>query len=365
MNPSIRIWAYLLRRHAGSIAVGFAILSALILAGNVVEFWRRAVARDVNDLGLVVSFALLHFPYLIEHFLPAIVLIGAMMSYRHLARHGELVAVRSAGISWIQLVIPGIAISAALGVGWLAIGNPVSAATQVRLDSLEARHFNRDSGRLTVLGSGFWIRQTDRAGDMIVHARTIDPATMLLTEVLVFRFGPDGHLEEWINAATAVLDASDNWKLGPAVVVDRSRDVERVESYMLPSTLDRAAINEGFIPAGMIPLWKLPQYVATLEKFGFSTRVHQMQFHTLLSLPFTLVSMMLLGAAFMVPRPSSVATWMRYSGSLLCGVLFYAMRDFCRSYGETTEIPVVLAAWLPALLPAAFGVAAILHHEDG
>ena len=365
MTTSIRIWAYLARRHVAGIAIGFAVISALVLAGNFVEFWRRAVARDIGDLGLVGGMALLHFPFLIEHFLPAIVLIGAMLSYRHLGRHGELVAVRATGISWMHLVMPGIAIAAVIGAGWLFVGNPVSAATQTRLDSLEASHFGRDTGRLTLLGSGFWIRETGPAGETIVHARTIDLATMRLADVVVFRFGQGDHLDEWINADSALLDGRGNWQLRDGVVVDREREVERVKTYSIASTLDRHAINEGFTPAGMIPLWKLPQYVATLEQFGFSARVHAMQFHTLLSLPATLISMMLLGAAFMVPSLGRSAPWLRYSGTLLGGVLFYAVRDFCRSYGETTDVPVALAAWLPALLPAVFGVAAILHHEDG
>ena len=178
---------------------------------------------------------------------------------------------------------------------------------------------------------------------------------MRLADVVVFRFGQGGHLDEWINADTALLDGSGNWHLRDGVVVDREREVKRATTYSIASTLDRHAINEGFTPAGMIPLWKLPQYVATLEQFGFSARVHAMQFHTLLSLPATLISMMLLGAAFMVPSLGRSAPWLRYSGTLLGGVLFYAVRDFCRSYGETTDIPVALAAWLPALLPAVFG----------
>ncbi len=362
---SIRIWAYLARRNTAGIAVGFTVISALVLAGNFVESWRRAVTRGIGDLGLVGELALLQYPVLIEHFLPAIVLIGAMLSYRHLGRHGELVAVRATGISWMHLVMPGTAIAAVIGVGWLVVGNPISAATQAHLDNLEARYFGRDTGRLTLLGSGFWIRQSDPAGETIVHARTIDPATMQLTDVVVFRFGRSGYLDEWINADTALLDDAGDWLLHDGVVVNREREVERVAAYAVASTLDRDAINEGFTPAGMIPLWRLPQYVAVLEQFGFSTRVHQMQFHTLLSLPVTLVSMMLLGAAFMVPSLGRSAPWLRYTGTLLCLVLFYAVRDFCRSFGETTDIPVALAAWLPALLPAAFGVAAMLHHEDG
>ncbi len=365
MTSSIRISLHLLGRHAAGFGIGFAVIAALVLAGNFVEFWRRAVRRDVDDLGLVVELSLLHFPFLIEHFLPAIVLIGAMASYRQLARHGELVAVRATGMSWLSVVAPGIALAGLIGVGWLAIGNPISAATQARLDGLEARHFGQDTGRLTFLGSGFWIRQTDPIGDTIVHARTIDPATMLLTDVVVFRFAQDGRLDEWIKGRSAQLDDSANWLLQDAVVVDRLHAVHRHPEFAIASALDRSAISQGFMPAGTVPLLRLPDYVTALEEFGFSTRTHQIQFHVLLSLPVTLASMILLGAAFMVPRPGSPATWLRYSGTLVAGVLFYAMRDFCRSYGETTDMPVAFAAWLPALLPAAFGIAALIHHEDG
>ncbi len=365
MTTSVRIWAYLVRRHGAGVGTGLAVVSALVLAGNFVEFWRRAVSRGIGDLGLVAELSLLHFPHLVEHLLPVVILIGGVLSYRHLGRHGELVAVRATGISWLHLVLPGVMLAAAIGVAWLLVGNPVSAATQSRLDNLEARHFGRDSGRLTLLGSGFWIRQTDATGDTIVHARSVDPATLRLTEVVVFRFGRDGSLDEWINAATARLDDGGMWRLQDSVIVDRDRNITRAPAYEIASSLDRDTIEERFVPAGTIPLWELPEYVAVLEQFGFSSRVHAMQFHTLLSLPAALISMMLLAAAFMVPGEGGLAPWLRYSGLLLCLVLFYALRDFCRSFGETTDVPLVLAGWLPALLPAVFGVAAILHHEDG
>lgn len=362
---SLRIGAYLLRRHAEGLAFAFVGLSTLLLAGDFLEYWRRAAGRDAAEWDTIAGLTILHFPALVEHFLPVIVLVGSVITFRRVARHGELVSVRAAGLSWIQLLLPGVLLALGLGGFWLAVGNPVSAATQDRLDRLEARHFRGEASRMTLSGSGFWIRQSDPDGDSIVHAATADPVDMLLEDVVVFRFDAEGRFRERINARTAQLEDSGQWRLADGVVVDAEQNTETFRTHALESGLTRSSVGEGFTPPEVVSLWRIPQYVTLLEQYGLPTRGHRMQFHSLLTTPVVLAGMVLLAAAFLVPRPGTARLGFRFSGVLAAGVLFFVLREIARAYGQATDIPVALAAWAPAAVPAAFGIAAILHFEDG
>lgn len=362
---SPRIGGYMLRRHAEGLLLAFAGLTTLLLVGDFLEYWRRAAGREAAAWDTVAGLTVLHLPALIEHFLPLVVLAGSIITFRRVARHGELVSIRAAGLSWLQLLLPGVLLAAGLGGFWLAVGNPVSAATQDRLDRLEARHFRGEASRMVLSGSGFWIRQSDSDGDSIVHAATANPADMLLEDVVVFRFDAGGRFRERINARAAQLVDTGHWQLVEGVVVDAGQNTDTFRTHFLESGLTRASVGEGFTPPEVISLWRMPQYVALLEQYGFPTRGHRMQFHGLLTTPVVLAGMVLLAAAFLVPRPGTARLGFRFSGLLAAGVLFFVLREIARAYGQATDIPVPLAAWAPAVLPAAFGVAAILHFEDG
>ncbi len=361
---SPRIATYLLRRHLESLAIVALIMLSLFVVGDYLEYWRRAAGRNI-DAWTVTTLTGLHIPALLEILLPAIVLGGAAYTFHRVGRHGEIVSVRASGQSWIQLVLPGVLLAGVLGTTWLAIGNPLSAFAHARLDHLEDRHFRGQTSRMAFSGAGFWIRQTGPVGDQVIHASTADPEAMLLEDVVVFRFDTEGRFRERADAKTAQLQDGEHWLLREGVTVNLEQEISPFEELQIKSSLTRANVNEGFASPEMIPLWKIPRYIALLEEYGFPSRRHQMQLHVLLALPITLIGMVLIAAAFMVPRPSTERTYLRYGGVLASGFFLYLLKDLSHAFGEATDIPIALAAWAPAVLPSIFGCAAILHFEDG
>ena len=52
-------------------------------------------------------------------------------------------------------------------------------------------------------------------------------------------------------------------------------------------------------------------------------------------------------------------------GGVLAGFLLYFLTDLVLALGASGAIPVMLAAWSPALVSSMLGIAMLFHLEDG
>ena len=133
-----------------------------------------------------------------------------------------------------------------------------------------------------------------------------------------------------------------------------------IETHLTPEN-----IQDSFGPPETLSFWALPKFISVLEKAGFSALRHRLYWHTQLAVPLLLCAMVLLAATFSL-RPA------RRGGagiSVVCGVatgfLLYFLSDVVSALGVSARVPVVLAAWAPAIVSCLLGTAMLFHLEDG
>ena len=84
-----------------------------------------------------------------------------------------------------------------------------------------------------------------------------------------------------------------------------------------------------------------------------------------LALPFFLVAMVLIGAAFTMRQQRGGKTGaLVLTAVMICFALFF-LRNFSQILGDNGQIPVALAAWAPPLAAIGAALGLLLHLEDG
>jgi lipopolysaccharide export system permease protein len=102
-----------------------------------------------------------------------------------------------------------------------------------------------------------------------------------------------------------------------------------------------------------------------LKRSGFSPIQHELAFQALLALPLLCATMTLVAAGFsMRPSRRGGATRMLVSG-VGCGFALFMVSEVADQFGTSGAVPVVLAAWAPAVAGLLLSVALLLHLEDG
>ena len=348
----------------GSVALVLFVLMVLVFIVEFVELNRRAANRDAATFGVVVEMALLRLPFMAHKILPFAVLFGGMLSFARLTRSNELVVTRASGVSVWQFLLPALSVTITVGVLVVTVINPLSSAMVYRFEQVEAKFLRGKPSLLAVSPSGLWLREGVGNEKIVIHALGVSRDNVELRDVIIFIYEGDDRFVERIDADTAQL-AEGHWQLVNALVSQPNVPTKHFPQYRLKTELTVNSIHESFAAPESISFSSLPSFIEDLEKAGFSAIRHRLHFNAILSGPLLMCAMVLIAATFSLRFTRQGKTGFYVVGGLLAGFLLYFLSDVVFALGLSGSIPVVMAAWTPAVVSTFLGLAMLLHLEDG
>ncbi len=355
---------YIAKNVFFGLAMAICALSLIAVLIDLIELIRRSGTRPNATFGVVFKMAWLHLPFFLQKLLPFATLFGAMFSFRRLTRSHELVAARAMGVSVWQFLMPAVAVCLASGILAVAILNPIGAVLISKYENMERIYFSNRAASVAVSPGGLWLRQQSQDGDLLLHARQMTRNPPKLHHVTVFFFDDDDHFTARADAGEAMLEPG-FWKILKPIhtTADGSSQVRDV--LTIPTELTPGRIQESFGLPETTSFWDLPSFIASLEAVGFSAREHRLYWHRLLTLPWLLAAMLLIGAAFSLRLVRRGGSGLLVTGGLIAGFGFYILSDVIFALGLSGRLPPIMAAWTPVGVAILLGVTTLLHMEDG
>lgn len=320
--------------------------------------------------GDVVVLTLLNTPQSLYQMLPLVMILASIALFLGLARSSELVVTRASGRSGMTVLVAPVMVAAIVGALAVGMGNPIVAATSKRYVQMAETFENGGTDVLSIGAEGLWLRQGDAEGQTVIRASRANPDATILFDVSLVQYAPDGGPVRRLQASSAelqtgqwVLRNAKSWPLDADVnpEIAATRDV----MFILPSTLTRDSIRDRFGDPSVISIWDLPDYIADLERAGFSARRHQVWLQMELARPLFLVSLVLLGAGFTMRHSRLGRTGVAVLAAVMLGFGLYYIRNFAQILGENGQISPILAAWVPPSASLLLALGIILHMEDG
>jgi lipopolysaccharide export system permease protein len=364
----MKLHLYFARRY---LMTFLAVLGAFLLIlslFDLLEQIRRFGDRGVSFGGLL-ALTFLNVPKSLYRILPLVTIIASIFLFLSLARSSELVVARAAGRSVGMTLLAPVMVAFGLGVVAVAVFNPIVAATIGRYETV-ANDVRREGGStLSVTREGLWLRQADEAGQTVIRASRASLDGTELFGATFLAFDTAGRPVSRIEAESAQLvpgaweiSGAKAWPLGAE---NPERDAARHDRLTVPSTLTADEILDSFGDPAAISIWNLPAFIERLEAAGFSARIHRVFYQMELSLPFLMAAMTLVAAGFTMRHTRLGRTGLMVLFALGAGFALYFVRNLAQILGENGQIPILLAAWAPAVATLLLPIALILHLEDG
>ncbi len=263
-----------------------------------------------------------------------------------------------------QFLAPALVLAMLIGAFAVTTFNPLASAMGARYESLESRQLKNRPSVLAVKSSGLWLRQSGDEGQSVIHAARVSGSGLEFQDVTIFIYEGDDRFTGRIDAATARLEAG-RWVLTKVLLSSPDKPAQRQAQYMLPTTLTLGQIQDSFAAPETLSFWSLPAVIRTLEEAGFSAVRHRIHWYSMLADPVLLCAMVLIAAAFSLRMTRRGGTGLLFVGGLLTGFMLYALSDVVRAFGLSGNLPVILAAWMPAGFTLMLGLASLFHLEDG
>ncbi|PCJ03230.1 MAG: LPS export ABC transporter permease LptG [Alphaproteobacteria bacterium] len=384
--------AYLAKRYLFNLFILLMALLAVIYLFDTVELIRRASKRGDIPISLVLQMGIFKLPKVGQTLFPFAVLFSAMFTFWQLTRRYELIVVRASGFSVWQFLLPITAVGILFGVAQMAVINPIGAVLIGKYEELERTHLKRQENHIAVFQEGLWLKQAiliesdnptppaiDETSDgnitptqkpelisgyVILHAQKIKQPEWILGNVTILYFTDNNTFLQRIDASTAELNKN-LWHLRDVTIHKEHSAPAKEKTYQLPTTLTRQDIEESFSSPQSMSFWKLPAYIKTLEQTGFDATGLKVYYHNLLSQPLMFSAMILLAAAVSMRPPRSRGTLPMIAAGIFIGFIVFFLSSFLQALGASQQIPVILAAWSPALISFLLGLAVMMNMEDG
>jgi len=366
MRLSLILTSYIAKIFIRNFLTIFIILLTIIFLIDIVELLRRASSNDNVSLGLVVKMGLMKLPFMAQQIFPFAVLFGGMASFWGLTRSSELIITRSAGVSAWQFLMPVILVSFLLGLFQISAFNPLASAMLSKYDRLNATYFKGKSNLLAVSKNGLWLRQSNGKNQSVIHAPNliIINNEISLSQVSIFMYEGNDKFVARIDSEKGNL-IKGFWHLQNATINIKDENPKFIKEHWIETDITLNKIHEGFSPPETMSFWNLPGFINNLEKSGFSAVRHRLYWHSLLSAPLLLCSMVLIAATFTLRQSRRSSANNVILGGIFTGFLLFFLSDVVFALGLRESIPVILAAWTPSGIALLLGLSMVFHLEDG
>jgi lipopolysaccharide export system permease protein len=312
------------------------------------------VGKADYQLGDAIRYVLLSLPHQTYTVLPMAALLGTTLGLSALAADSELVAMRAAGVSVMQIVWVAIKVGIVLAVIMVLNGEYVVPASQ-RV---------AEEGRNTALRirakqqgeHGFWLRD----GTAFLNVGEVLP-DMTMRQINVYMFDEGRELRQHLRAEQAALQKGGRLMLSSVSesrLVDRRVVSRKLKELEWPTSLKPDLLDVFTVRPESLSLIQLYQYVNHLKRNYQNAGRYDLAFWQKLTSPFSTVVMMVLAIPFVFGLQRSGGIGARLFIGVVLGLVFFVVSQGFGQYGLLHGIPAMVGAILPTLL--FFGAAIVL-----
>ena len=359
---------YILKQFALTFTATLFVLTMVIMLFDVIELLRNASKHEGISFLSVVLLAALKSPQMVHMILPFVILIAGLIFLFRFDRSSELVVMRAVGLSVWNIIAPIIFFTTLVGVLDVTALSPIASITARKYERVEEKIGLAQSTPFSWSSKGFWLKDVRDDRILVIRAARVrkQEEEVLLDNVSVLELDKENTFVRQNEAEIGTLADGVLTLKKPFVIDPNPESGKEVPKISFPTDLSLERILEKFDHPQTMSFWRLPQFVRFLKESGFTYVTHEMYFHELLAFPAILVGMVLIGIIFAIsPSNRQGRVMTRVLGAVLSGFLLYFLTRVTNVLGQSQSLPMVLAAWGPALIVIPLCLSALLHMEDG
>jgi lipopolysaccharide export system permease protein len=306
----------------------------------------------------IIAYFLYKIPLIISQILPAALLLGVLIVFGLMVKNNEIVALKSGGISVLNLIKPVIVIGLCLSVLLFVFSEAVVPVSNSRVSGI----IDPETGESRIMTSrerDIWIRG-DRS---ITHIAYYNPAERAVYGIIIIYFDDNFAMKRRIDAARGKY-TGEEWILYDGMV----QQFDGNDDQLAVSLHDRLEVVLDFLPDDLLQVVReseemnvgaLLDYIRKIEREGYDATRYRVDLHAKTAFPWVCLIMALVGSGIALrgrTREGGLAAGFAYG--IATAFLYWGCYSFCLSLGYGGLLPPFAAAWAANFL--FMGVAGLL-----
>ncbi len=285
-------------------------------------------------------YAALRLPQLSFEMLPIAVLIGSLLGLGGLASHSELVVMRTAGLSVVQIggmvAMSGFVMMVVTALIGEFIGPP--------LDYF-ARNMRNEARLGQDFGNAAWVKD----GDVILHLERVN-AEFEFGRVYIFQFGEGDSLRLIASAENSGLDDDDQWIMEnyrATRFVDESVEIVEAPREVQDFNVNSDVLGITLVKPVSLSARGLLSYIGYLKRNELAAVRYEMELWSRIASTATVVVMPVLALAFVFGSLRSSGAGSRLMVGVLIGLAYFLASETLANSGQVFNLNPALVTWLP------------------
>lgn len=334
---------------------GVGVFTVLLVAGDVLFYLANLIVNQGVSLWVAFRLFLYKLPEVIVMTLPMSMLLATLLSFGKMSSHGEIIALRSIGISFYRTLFPVVVMAVLVALFSFAFNETVVPLTRRAVSNLLEREVR---GKALPLKEDVFFREVEN-GELkrVVYVSKVNVKTGYLRGVLIQEF-ESGRLRRIITAEDGFVE-NGSWVLNDGGIygLDINGKVTTAGSFkrqIMKFSFSSAKLDSTGKEPHEMTLRELRENIELLKAQGISTSRLEVKYYQRFAIPWASVVFVLVGAPLAVSHhrtSSSVGVGL----SVLIIFVYYVLLSLGQALGDGGEIPPVLAAWLPNILLGGVG----------
>lgn len=365
-----------------------------VMLFSLIAFWIIFLIVDLVEnldkfidqhttLFVVIKYYLCYTPYILVLSLPVAMLLACLFSLGQLAKHNELTAMKSAGISLYRILLPLFIFSFLISTITLIVGESVIPVTYRKMMAVKTIEIEKGKREVDLILQDVFVQG---GGGIIFHLASYDTKAKTGANVLVQKFA-DNRLKEEIQAKRAVWK-NNGWLFENGVEMVFSDSTVRIQApkdsgvtdtissaarlgentgvameqyeafdklFRLDLKIKPEALTQPQKKPDEMGYFELAKYVKIKKRSGQLVAKEATDLNLKISFPLVNFIIVLFGAPIAAnPKRSGLA--IGFAVSLFIAFVYYTLIRMGQSFGYSEKLPPLLAAWITNILFAVLGV---------
>jgi lipopolysaccharide export system permease protein len=372
---------YLIRQFCFALLFGLVAFWVIFLVVDLVEHVDKYIDKQASVL-LVVKYYVYYTPYILVLSLPVAMLLSCLFSLGQLAKHNELTAMKSTGISLYRILLPLLILSFVISVSVIVFGASIVPLSYQKMMYVRTVEIEKGRQQTSTIISNLFVQGEE---GRIFHLATYDTKAKTGSDALVQRFEENRLREEvraervrwenngWVfeNGVERVFSRSPNQSETPESLNETRSNVPLEDSahrnlaeaeeyrpfdrlFRLDLKIKPEALTRRQKRSDEMGYFELAEYVELKKRSGQVVAKETTDLHLKIAFPFVSFIIVLFGAPLAAnPKRSGLA--IGFAVSLFISFVYYTLIRMSQSFGYSERLPPLLAAWAANILFAIIG----------
>ncbi len=342
---------YLYKNYFLGFIIILFIFSILVFTGDLIENFRKSETKDV-PLEIIFQLSLFNYPSLIYETIPIIIFFSCIFSTVRLIKTSEYTVLKSSGLTNISLLISPAVLFLIISILFVLAINPLIALFHSKYDELNYEYIERTDRFASISKNGIWLKQEniEKNVSSILNSKNIQKEGEILNNFMILEYNQKGSFLGRLNGKKAQLKDG-YWILYDVTEYPRFSDSKFYNELKYITTIKYKDISNSLISPENISIYQLNDFIALIEKLGYSAIDHKLEYYNLILLPFLILSLVFLANTLTLQLNHNDKIFNLMIISICIIFIYYFLSNLFNALSMSSQInPLIAKILVPTIL---------------